>query len=508
MTEMKRRDFLRNCAVLGGISALGQSVLSAGLSISNDAIDVRVGKKRPNFVFIFIDDMGWKDVGFMGSKYYETRHIDRLASEGMVFTDAYANGANCAPTRACLLTGQYSPRHGVITVNSSARGSASNRRLVPVTNDTTLDASHVTFAEVLKEAGYVSASMGKWHMGPTGSLGPIEQGFDVNIAGREWGSPSGGGYSPPLNYPNLVEPADGMWLTDRLNQEAVNFIEDNRNNPFFLYLTHYAVHTPNQARDDLKAYYSTAEKIADRTTLPDHDNPTYAGMIHSVDDGVGMIMDKLRELGLDENTVVFFFSDNGGGSVTDMYPLRGRKGMFFEGGIREPMIVRWQGHVKPGTTCSEPVIGIDFFPTFLELAGVKVPDGKILDGESIVPLMKGGTSLNREAIFWHFPAYLDGGDSESREPIFRTRPVSVMRKGKWKIMQFFEEWLLDGGWSTINTNNAIELFDLEADIGEQNNLATNPAYYSIRDSLLTELIAWQNSIGAPNTITDMPASGY
>jgi len=486
--EMNRRDFLKKCAAVG----------AGGFLLSNRALEVHLSAKRPNIVFIFIDDMGWRDAGFMGSEYYETPNIDKLASQGMVFTNAYANAANCAPTRACLLTGQYTPRHGVYTVGSSARGNSQDRRLIPVANDTTLDAHHTTIAEALKPAGHVSASMGKWHMGDDPELGPIGQGFDVNIGGGSKGSPYGGRYFSPYKNPYLPDGPDGEYLTDRLTNEAISFIEANRSKPFFLYLPHYAVHTPLQAKSDLISKYEN------KPPWNGHDNPTYAAMIDSVDQSVGRIMEKLDELRLTDNTVVFFFSDNGGyGGATSMQPLRGFKGMFYEGGIREPMIVRWPGKVRPGSTCDVPVISTDFFPTILEMADIKrdpasrepKPAALILDGESIVPLLEGRTNLNRQAIFWHFPAYLQGNYPGSRDNKFRTRPVGVVRKGKWKLLQYFEEWVLDGGWSTIDTNNAIELYDLANDISETTNLANvNKAK---RNELLNLLTGWQNSIGAP-----------
>ena len=485
------------------VAVLIGSASGAGVFLKNDTMDACIGNKRPNILFFMIDDLGWKDVGFMGSRYYETPNIDKLADQGMVFTNAYANAANCAPTRASFLTGQYTPRHGVITVGSSSRGSSGNRRLIPVTNDQTLDSSYVTIAEALKPAGYVSASMGKWHMGRPGSLGPQEQGFDLNVGGGPGGSASNGGYFSPYNNPYLSDGPKGEYLTDRLSDEAIDFIETNKEKPFFLYLTHYAVHTPIQAKSDLMSYYQSKPG----TTLPNHNNATYAAMIHSVDEGIGRIMNKLEELKLTENTVVVFFSDNGGyGPATDMYPLRGSKGMYYEGGIREPMIVCWSGQIKAGTKCDVPVIGIDFFPTFLDLAGVKKPTGKILDGVSIVPLLQGGSSLSREAIFWHFPAYLQpykGGMDEARaDPDgkirFRSRPVSVIRKGNWKLILCLEEWILDCGEniSSPNINKAVELYNLTNDIGEQNNVAgTNPTK---RNELLKDLIKWRASVGIGN----------
>jgi arylsulfatase A-like enzyme len=327
--------------------------------------------EKPNIVFFFIDDMGWTDLGFMGSEYYETPNIDRLAGEGMVFTDAYANAPNCAPSRACLMSGQYGPRHGIFTVGDPKRGNHPFRKLEPVPNKTVLADRFITIAESLKTNGYVSASMGKWHLGAD----PRSQGFDVNIAGKEWGSPSGGGYHSPYRYPNLVQKEKGEYLTDRLTQEAEKFIEANKDESFFLYLTHYAVHTPIQAKDELTAKYEKKPKSEH------HKNAKYAAMVESVDDSVGAVLKKLDELKLAENTVVFFFSDNGGfGGATSNHPLRGSKGMLYEGGIREPMIVKWPGVTKPGSRCNEPVIGIDYYPTFLEITGTKSPADYTLDG--------------------------------------------------------------------------------------------------------------------------------
>ncbi len=501
---MNRRAFLKASVAGVGMTAFGSGIAGAGLEVGNKSAGLNFGKRRPNILFFMIDDMGWRDVGFMGSKYYQTPHIDKLASQGMVFTDAYANAANCAPTRACFLTGQYGPRHGIYTVGGSARGVSADRRIIPTENITVLASDHITMAEVLKTAGYVSASMGKWHMGDPPTHGPCEQGFDVNIAGNATGTPAGG-YFVPYNNPQLPDGPAGEYLTDRLSDEAISFIETNKDRPFFLYLTHYAVHTPTQAKQELIDYYNTPEKVADRTTLPDQDNATYAAMIHSVDEGIGRILKRVKDLQLEKNTIVIFFCDNGGTPVTDMYPLRGRKGMFYEGGIREPMIMKWPGKVKPGSSCDVPVIGVDFFPTFMEVAGAKKPDDKILDGESLVPLLAGGGALSRDAIFWHFPAYLEVGDDESRDPTFRTRPVSVIRKGQWKVLQFFEEWVLDGGWTTIDTNKAIELYDLENDLGETTNLAATNT--TKRDELLNDLIAWQQSVNAPADFAANPGYG-
>lgn len=435
----------------------------------------RLAAERPNIVFFFIDDMGWTDLGFMGSDYYETPNIDRLASEGMIFTDAYANAPNCAPSRACLMSGQYTPRHGIFTVGDPRRGNHAFRRLEPVENETVLADRFVTMAESLKTSGYVSASMGKWHLGAD----PRSQGFDVNIAGREWGSPSGGGYHSPYRYPSLVQKEKGEYLTDRLTTEAIKFIEEQKKNdkPFFLYLTHYAVHTPIQGRQDL------VEKYRKKSKGQHHRNAEYAAMVESVDQSVGAVLRKLDERKLAENTVVFFFSDNGGyGGATSNAPLRGSKGMLYEGGIREPMIVRWPGVTRPGSRCSEPVIGIDYYPTFLEITGTKPPADYTLDGVSFASLLRDpGASLGREAIFWHFPCFLQGSGDPHGGP-FRTTPAGAIRKGDWKLIEWFE-------------TGRLELYNLKDDIGETKNLAaTHPEQL---EELHADMRAWRKRVNAP-----------
>ena len=259
---------------------------------------------RPNIGFFCLDDMGWTDLGFMGSDYYESPRTDQLAQQGMVFRSAYSNGPNCAPSRACLMSGQYTPRHGIFTVGDPTRGNHRFRKLEPVPNKTVLDDSFVTLAEALRAGGYATATMGKWHLGAD----PTTQGFDTTIAGREWGSPSGGGYHSPFKYPNLVNRDAGEYLTDRLTDEACTFIESHRAEPFFLYLTHYAVHTPIQAKADL------TEKFVAKTKGKHHTNAKYAAMISSVDESVGRVLDTLDRLKLADNTIVLFCSDNGGHS--------------------------------------------------------------------------------------------------------------------------------------------------------------------------------------------------
>jgi len=464
-TDPTRRDFLR----LIGMGAAGAAL--SGPAVPQAARGAEASARKPNILFILIDDMGWKDLGFMGSTFYDTPHIDKLAAGGMVFTNAYANAANCAPTRACLLSGQYGPRHGVYTVASSARGASKDRKLIPTKNTIVLDDKNVTLAEAIKPAGYVNATMGKWHLGAD----PKTQGFDVNVGGNQAGHPPT--YFSPYRNKNLPNGPKGEYLTDRLTDEAITFIETNKDRPFFLYLPHYAVHTPIQAKKDLIAKY---EK---RKAAHGHSNAKYAAMIESVDTGVGRILAKLDELKLTDDTVVVFFSDNGGmKSITSMEPLRGGKGCYYEGGIREPMIVRWPGKIKAGSKCDTPVIGIDFYPTLLEIAGAKTPEGKVLDGVSIMPLLRGSSPLKPRPLFWHFPIYLQGSMDGARDSKFRTRPGSAIRLGDWKLHEYFE----DGG---------IELYNLKDDISEATDLAkANPAKAK---ELHTILADWRKAVNAP-----------
>jgi arylsulfatase A-like enzyme len=343
-------------------------------------------------------------------------------------------------------------------------------------NNQTLPLDKISIAEALKPVGYVSAAIGKWHVGNT----PQQQGFDVGMERYD------------LGYKNGHFAADGEYLTDRLTDEAVKFIKENKEKPFFLYLAHHAVHTPIQAKENI------TKKYVEKESETCHNQAEYAAMIESVDESVARINKTLEELNLSENTLLIFFSDNGGhGTYTCQKPLRGGKGMYYEGGIREPMFAFWPDKIKAGSVCETPIISTDFYPTFLDLAGMEKPENYILDGESIVPLFNGKKSLKRDAIFWHFPGYLEaysGLTEDSRDPIFRSRPVSVIRKGDWKLLQFYEEWVLDGGREKISTNNSVELYNIKNDIGETKNLCN--VEVKKRDELLDELLKWQKETGA------------
>ena len=429
--------------------------------------------KKPNIILILADDQGWKDAGFMGSKYYDTPVLDALAASGMTFTNAYANAPNCAPTRACLLTGLYTPRHGIYTVNSSARGKSAFRRLIPIENKTILDTSFITIAEVMVKHGYATTSIGKWHLG-NDSIGlPQSQGFDENIGGYHRGHPRS--YFSPYNNPYLSDGPEGEYLTDRLTDEAIDFIERNMDNPFFLYLPHYAVHTPIQAKDSITTIFISREPEGKQK------NPKYAAMIKSLDEGIGRVVNKIEELELSDNTIIIFMSDNGGhGMVTGMEPLRGSKGMLYEGGIRVPFIVSWPDKIEAGIKSDIPVAGTDLFLTILKLSGIKAPKGFETDGLSIDRILFQKKRFKTRPLFWHFPAYLES--YKGMKDVWRTTPASAVRSGDWKLIEFYE-------------NGKIELYNLKKDIGETNDLSEK--YPEKKNELYKLLDDWRKETNAP-----------
>ena len=441
----------------------------------------------PHIVLIVADDLGWTDLACFGSRYYRTPHLDRLARDGMRFTSTYTCGPNCAPTRACLMSGQYSPRHGIYTVGSGARGMKTLRRLIPAPNKTVLNPNIITLAETLQAAGYTTSHFGKWHLGSPPMAGPRQQGFDINFGGNRTGSPRGGYFSPYKN-PQLKDGPEGEHLTDRLSTEAANVIRQHVRQspakPFFLYLPFYAVHTPIQAKPKLVAEYNQRPKGGR------HKNPKYAAMVETMDEGVGRVLAALDEMKVRERTLVIFTSDNGGlggyrsagkqlpNGITDNAPLKGGKGMLYEGGIRVPMIVRWPGHTKPASTCPTPVITVDFYPTLAEIAGARLPVEQIRDGVSIRTLFEGET-LPERPLFWHFPGYLQ---AYGRRGAWRTTPAGAVRQGEWKLIEFFE----DGRRELYHTGN---------DIGETKNLLeTEP---DIAKRLHAVLANWRTQVKAP-----------
>jgi arylsulfatase A-like enzyme len=442
---------------------------------------------RPNIVFVLADDLGWRDLGCMGSDLYQTPNLDRLAEQGVLFTDAYASCANCAPTRAALMSGMYAPRTGVYTVGRSARGPGSAHRVVPVPNTTTLDPAVVTLAESLRAAGYTTGHFGKWHLGE-GEAGPLAQGFEVNVGGNHRGHPAS--YHSPYRNPDLEDGPPGEYLTDRLTDEAIGFMRAHRDKPFFLYLPYYTVHTPIQPRADLLA----AAEARPPGTL--HTDARYAAMVEALDENVGRLLAALDELELTGRTLVVFTSDNGGMSPqTDSAPLRGSKGMFFEGGTRVPLIVRWPGVAAPGTRCGEAVITLDFYPTLVEAAGGHMPEGQPSDGLSLMPLFReSDASLPRNALFWHFPAYLQGYrgmQEESHRRGWRATPCSVVRAGAWKLIRDYE-------------TGRDALYHLADDPGETRDL--RQARPDKHAELAALLDAWLDELDAP--IPDEPNPDY
>jgi len=438
--------------------------------------------RKPNIVLLYADDLGWTDLGCFGSGYYETPNLDRLRRQGMQFTSSYSCAGNCAPSRACLLTGQYVPRHGVYTVGGKNRFDGregqpdwNERPLLAPENASGLAAEKVTVAEALHDAGYTCGLFGKWHI----SWGrnqegqqPEDQGFDEAVV-----------QAAPRHFDFSVRPSPteappkDAYLSDYLAGQAIGFIERNRDRPFFLFLSDYLVHVPLEAKQRL------IEKYRKKPAAGGHHNPVYAAMIESLDHSCGRILDKLDELDLAENTLVIFVSDNGGvgsaanqglnqgGRTTSNHPLRGMKGMLYEGGIRVPMIARWPGVVDPGSVCDKPVIGVDFYPTFMDIAGAR-PGEQILDGSSLVPLLKGeAREWSRTDIFWFMPGYLPG----------RQTPAAAVRSGDYKLIESFE-------------NETVELFNLAQDIGEREDLAS--AEPERAQNLRARLTRWRESTGA------------
>ncbi|SIO66890.1 Arylsulfatase A [Singulisphaera sp. GP187] len=433
--------------------------------------------RKPNIVFILADDLGYTDVACYGSRYYETPNIDRLAAQGLKFTDGYSCGPNCQPTRAALMSGQYGPRTGVYTVGSIDRFDWKSRPLRPVDNAQGLPLEKVTIAQALKSAGYATGMFGKWHLGQQGDYHPRRRGFDEAIVsmGQHFEFTT----SPKVTYP------DGTYLADFLTDKAVDFITRHKAEPFFLYLPHFGVHAPYQAKKAL------IEKFAAKPAAGGHHDPTYAAMLASVDESVGRVVKTLDELGLSDETLVIFSSDNGGvggyaregigkaGAVTDNAPLRGGKGMLYEGGIRVPYLFRWPGKIPAGTVCDRSINSVDLYPTLVALAGGKVAEDYPLDGTSYVSLLTSGGqgTWDREDLYWHFPGYLGAGKGS-----WRTTPVGVIRSGDWKLMEFFE-------------TGKLELYNKRNDVGEKIDLAASlPERVK---ELHAKMLAWRKQIHAP-----------
>lgn len=449
--------------------------------------------EKPNFLFILADDLGYHDLSVMGSNYYETPHIDRIANEGMIFKEGYATCQVCSPSRASIMLGTFPARHGITDWIGARTGEEWRKagrfnQLLPPKYVHRLPAGEVTLAEAMKEGGYKTFFAGKWHLGDSISW-PTDHGFDINKGGWDVGSPRGGFFAPWIN-PNLPSGPDGENLSMRLAKETVGFLKDNNpkvtGQPFLAYLSFYAVHGPIQTTKDKWAKYRRkAEEmgIAEAGFEMGHflpirqvqDNPVYAGLVEAMDDAVGEVLTALDELGLEENTVVIFTSDNGGVAAGDAFatsnlPLRAGKGYQFEGGIREPYFVKVPGLVKGGSSTTIPATGADFYPTILDLAGLNLKPQQHQDGQSLLPVLKGG-SLEDRPLIWHYPHYGNQGGE----------PSSIIRQGEWKLIHYYED-------------GRNELYNLKNDLEEQTNVAEDHA--ELVKAMHKKLFAMLDEMGA------------
>lgn len=468
--------------------------------------------KTPDLILICIDDLGATDLGCFGSSFYETPNLDRLAAKGMRFTDAYATCHVCSPTRASLLTGRYPARVGI----TQFIGGRSQARLADVPYLNHLPHELTTVASALREGGYATWHVGKWHLGGEGSL-PTDHGFDRNIGGRDWGMPKEG-YWAPWGIPSMPEAPAGTYLTDALTDAAIGLVRDrDRDKPYFLNLWHYAVHTPIQAPPILVEKYKAKARALglDRITphsLGEHypcehkrhqrvirrhlqSDPTYAAMIENLDTNLGRLLEAVAVYGDPANTLVVFTADNGGlataeGAPTCNSPWFEGKGWAYEGGTRVCQIASWPARIGAGTTSTQPVTSCDVFPTFLDAAGLPTRPDDHCDGLSLVPLFSGGT-LTREDLFWHYPHYSNQGDS----------PSCSIRSGSWKLIEHFE-------------NGKLELYDLAKDPSERQDLSGKPDQADRLRDLHRRLVQWRGEVLAkipeanPDWVADTVAKGW
>ncbi|MEM8484310.1 MAG: sulfatase [Bacteroidota bacterium] len=460
-----------------------------------------------NVVFILIDDMGWTDTAAFGSTFYQTPHLDRLASESMRFTSGYAACPVCSPTRASILTGKY-PARLKQTDWIPGRNNRADQKLKQVEDLDYLALEHHTLADILQESGYATAHIGKWHLGAGDEFLPENRGFARNIAGNQYGSPPSYFYpysrklwrdtSQVYQLTDLVEEGfEGEYLTDRLGQEAAKYIEAKKDEPFFLHFSQYAVHTPLQSRPHLEAKYKARQKpIADSSdfgyegkrpvrTMQNH--AVYAGMVESMDASVGMVMRAIEDAGISDRTIVVFFSDNGGlstseGWPTSNLPLRTGKGWLYEGGIRVPMLIKWPGVTDVDQLCDVPVSSVDFLPTILDMLQLSDKIPAEVDGESLTPLLKEAGEPARAAIYWHYPHYSNQGG----------KPGGAIREGAYKLIANYED-------------QSVELYNLDDDLGEQNNLAD--AMPEKAAELQQKLDAWLAGIDAQMPVQNPDYAG-
>ena len=439
-------------------------------SCQNNIVD----NEKPNVVLIVADDLGWSDLSYMGSTYYETPNIDKLSKSGMTFYNGYASSANCAPSRASMLTGKYHPFHGIYTVKNSDRGNKKTRKIIPIKTKTKLELQYFILPEMLKSKGYSTGHFGKWHMGPKGYF-PEQMGFDINIGGNEHGGP--GSYFSPYKYPNMSNGPKDEYLTDRIGDEVVKFIEKNKENNFFAYVPFFSVHTPIQSKSGYEKKYRNKE------SNEYHNREDYAGMIQSLDENIGKILDKIEKLNLSKNTLIIFTSDNGGiRAISNQYPLRAGKGSYYEGGIKVPMIFSWPEKIKAGSTSNERISNIDFYPTIKSIIGYN--ETIDLDGEDLTPIFN-SKALKKRELYFHFPIYLEPYNvhlDSGSDPLFRTRPGSVIIKDNWKLHHYYED-------------NNFELYNLENDISESKNLID--INKEKKAELLNNLDNWLKKNNAP-----------
>lgn len=441
--------------------------------------------KQPNLLLILVDDLGYMDVSpYNPETFYETPNIQDFSENSLLFTNGYTASQVCSPTRASILTGKYPAR----MKTTEWFGGKRNGKLLSADYLDYLPLEEVTLAEALSNEGYSTIHIGKWHLGGEGHS-PEDQGFDINIGGTHHGSPhTGNKYYSPYGNPKLEDGPKGEHLPDRLANETINFLRDNKDKPFFVHLAFYSVHTPLIGRPDLVKKYKKKAKLVDKD-IPrwkqEHRNKNrqvqehavYAAMVEAMDLAVGKVLDELESLNLADDTVVVFFSDNGGlstaeGSPTSNLPLRAGKGWMYEGGIRVPCMIRAPGTTKPGTVCDEPIVSNDFFPTFLELAGLDSKPEQHIDGISLIPVLNDPNSqLNRDEIYWHYPHNSNQGGA----------PSGAIRRGDWKLIERFED-------------GSTELYNLAEDIGELNDLSD--VNKDLAEELLDDLHRWQKSIDA------------
>ncbi|MFP6892979.1 MAG: sulfatase [Opitutales bacterium] len=443
----------------------------ARLSFAIAAVISPIGAKSPNILFIMADDLGWMDLACQGNKLVETPNLDRLAKQGMRFTDAYAAAPVCSPTRCAVLTGQAPARIG-LTTHLPGLFFPKDGRPQPAKLTPQLDTGHVTIAERMKDAGYASAFLGKWHIAPSSGKGgkvakevsPTGQGFDLNVGGTSYGGPPS--FFSPYRNAELPDGPKGEYLPDRLVDETIRFTEANKDRPWMAHLWFYTVHWPMQAPEGL------LRKYADRKG-PGLNDTRYGAMIEAMDLAIGRLLKALEKMNADKDTLVIFTSDNGGfAGVSDCRPLRESKGHLYEGGIRVPLIVRWPDQIPAGTLCKEPVVSMDFYPTFLDVAGLKAGE-KALDGESLLPLLRQTGKLKRKAIYFHYPNYAWH---------MGNRLASAVREGKWKMIRNYDD-------------GSLELYDLGKDLSEKRNLAEESPKVAHR--LNRKLSQWLKETNAP-----------